>query len=321
MSVQTPPLTANQKIWNAWVPSTLQTDGPYGWYVNKVHSAVGLGRDFIAYNVDWVKSFTGAKTVLIKFPEAVIKISNRFSASTALPARMLHFFAFYIRPIVYGVGCDKPGLVDAKPLLAIADTINKRDFYAPRKNPKCFEYVVLCEDKKSYKKETYTYETWEWVSGYGKNASDWLLSVSESYAFIRAVFNIKGPSSMDSIAKWSGRFISIQALSTESYFLYKTLWTRQMNGAKENSSAEQAAVEKNTVATEVIIGSIFKIALSIVGISMDIFNHMARKETKPYWLAPAMFWASLAPTFLVPTAYFYWNSLIVEPLIQKPKTV
>ncbi len=301
-------------IWDAGAPKALQTNGSYGYYVKKVHSIVGFGKDFIVYNYNWLRDPTGAKSLLIKIPEAIVKISDRYSLSTSLSVRPFHFFAHYMKPI--------KGLGYAKPFLAIMDSRSKIDYIVKPRT----EIKYLLVDQKGVTEETFVFTPFEWYVNLAGSFAEWVISVGETESFLHAAYGWTRRPLVTPIARFASPVISLKTIYLEGSFLYKTIILRQMHGAKiavlaEEKTAAAAAAEK-TIPKEVIIGSLLKVALCVVCLSLDVFNNLAARESKPFWLTPAtIFWTRLAPTFMIPAAFYYWPKLVVEPLKSiKPKT-
>jgi hypothetical protein len=114
------------------------------------------------------------------------------------------------------------------------------------------------------------------------------------------------------IATWAGRYMSLEGLYSEGRFLYETLWIGPQLPLSEDQRSKMGA----KLATVELIGSLFRLSLAIVCLSVDIFKALAAKEQSP-WVETALFCASVAPAFITPLATRYWPKMVTEPLFNR----
>jgi hypothetical protein len=159
------------------------------------------------------------------------------------------------------------------------------------------------------------------------NAAFWIISVNECEAFLNKHSGSEVNPHTSFLATWGGRYASIKDLCFEGWFLYQTWWLgnhlrfREVN-ANNVIRREYVPlrapiapdVQDTTIATQEIVGSLLKISLAVVCLSLDIFTKMAKGGNKSLWLETAIFWTSLAPTFITPVAMRYWPNLAIKPL-------
>jgi hypothetical protein len=300
----------------AYLPDVFKPEQEHTAPVKKVHEVFSFLIRFVVYNYNWVRTTTGAKAVYIKMPEAVVKISNHWNESTAFYARPIHFAASYIKPVIAGLGC-------AKPFIAFLDARNKFEWNDEKKNPTHIDYLAVRKGKKeTYERAYFTFSPLEWYSNYARNVADWVVSVSEVEAFLRASYN-PGVDPRESsysapFASIAGSFMWTQTLAIEANFLIQTLWFKNMHNVSsedEQSGVKEVVEPTIRVAALTIVGSALKIALAVTGLTLDLFNYIGSKEHKPAWLATARFWIGLAPNFLIPAAFYYWPKVVIEPLM------
>ena len=157
---------------------------------------------------------------------------------------------------------------------------------------------------------------WQW-SGVVQNVADWTISVSECEAYLR-----KDSAQMAPFTTWGARYLSVKSLCFEGWFLYQTWWLgnhQRINAAGQPDSIRNVLphVQSTTLAKREIAGSLLKISLSVVCLSLDFFTKLNGKEQKPFWLEAAIFWTRIAPTFITPVALRYWPKVVTIPLYKR----
>lgn len=291
--------------WYAMVPKELRTDGPYGETVAKVHEAFKPIKDFIVLNYKWCAKTSGAKAWFIKFPEAAVKIYHRFSASPSIPPKMRTLFNSYVGPFVEVTK-------GAKPFLSLLDVRKGIDKIKASLQPEIVKYVVV-DDQQNYQKVEFSRSLWEQRASIAEAVSSMITSVAETESYLS-----KRPI-LGTFSQIASPILSLSTIYTEGSFLYKTVWLRQMKGAEKLTPVEVDAAAKIKVAPQQVAGSLLKVALSVVCLSLDVFSQMGQRANPPSWLGRAQFWAVIAVTLMPALAYTYWPKLVVEPLTVQPK--
>jgi hypothetical protein len=294
---------AEPGVRNTYVSKFLSTTGPYGPAVIKAGTVfISYVQAFIICNFNYLRTTTGVKIFLFKIPEAIVRISTRLKDSESLAARTFHFLSHYARPFAtLGGGCGKT-------VLAFMELRSKLDrveetYY----RPKPISYVVF--KKNSARMREFTLSLGQQRADYIGASADWLMSVAECENFLRPAFDIKRGPIFSPLASYSGYVSSLRTLYIEGSFLYQTVWLHHKEGKVTVSEAPEGKVSKLVIA-----GSLLKIALAIIGLTLDFFSILSKRENKPYWLAPANFWLGLVPTLLIPLAYNWWPNVAVEPI-------
>jgi hypothetical protein len=316
MASRVPP-PANESS-SSYLPLILRSNGPYGYYVRKVDSIYESVKEFLKHNLAWLKEAGGVKTLMIKFPDAIVSISKRIGPATHIPGKMINSAAGILLPIHKLGGC-------ASSLLGFAEVGAK---FPAMFNPSETQakYVVKDADGNAYRAQ-FPLNQWEQRSNRALNIADWTLSFSGCAGFLwRLNHSADEKFPLASLATWSGRYMSLKGLYSESRFLYETLWV----GIHLKYSDEQKKyipvqyyddvqkkvilVKNPTLAKEELAGSLFRLSLSVVCLSVDIFKALAPKDNNSKWLDTAIFCAGIAPTFITPLAMRYWPKMVVEPL-------
>jgi hypothetical protein len=272
--------------------------GSYAYYLDTIDAIYHNVMEFLRINYQWLKETGGQKTLFIKFPEVIVKLSNRIGPSTNLPGKLLNNFAYYAQPFVNLGEC-------AKTFLSCVEVVTKLEgvFY-PSKAP--IDYVVVNEKDESFKAQL---SIEEWVPfNRIQSAADWMLSLAECEVYLRG--GDRGAAYSSPFATWGSRYMSIKGLCFEGWFLYKTQWLGQPT--RYNSATKKDEIV--SISRVCVAGSMLKISLALVCLSLDLFNTLGSKVNKPVWLETAMFCAGIAPTFITPMAFKYWPRMVVEPL-------
>lgn len=274
----------------------------FQWVASSVYKFV---KNFILHNLAWLKETGGAKTLLIKFPDAIISISNRINPAT-LSGRMINRVADVLIPLHALGGC-------ASTLLGFAEVGAKFPaMVGPYKTK--VEYTVRGAKDKTYQAK-FPLSSWEQKANKALCVADWALSFTGCAGYIWRLNHAadeKFP--FASLATWAGRSMSIGGLYFEGRFLYETLWVDKPQRYSNNNDVYYPIKVDTTVAREELIGSALKISLSVVCLSLDLFKALAANGNQSPWLDTAIYCAGLAPTFITPVAMRYWPKLVVEPL-------
>jgi hypothetical protein len=263
-----------------------------------------MGGKFFWKTLEWLKTTSGAKSWLIQLPEAINKVTLRYKDSTATPALYLIKFNHWIKPLHIVTPCAKTWL----PFVDVGAKLPA--IFTPVKDRR--QYVVI--DKTSGLDDqtrpfAFSLDLAKWEQWLDKceALAQWVLSVCQCEAVCRKLNN--EPARWSIVASIVSPLISAKTLYTEGSFLYKTIrrdqYQRMDNGKKTVTA---------NIAKQEIYGSALKIALSIICLSLDAFNKFASKGDKPVWLETALFWTSIAPTFVAPAAHYYMPELVVRPL-------
>lgn len=269
------------------------------WLANSVYKFV---KSFILLNLTYMKETSGAKTIFIKFPDAIVSISKRIGPAVHIPGKMINVVADILAPVHALGGC-------ASTLLGFAEVGAKFPaLFSPYKTE--VQYTVKSAKDKTYQAQ-FPLASWEQYFDKTLSVADWTLSFTGCAGYIWRFYHAadeKFP--FASIATSSGRYMSIGGLYFEGRFLSETLQAPdQIIYRKNKQNFKQV-----TVVREELIGSALKISLSLVCLSLDLFKTMAANGNQSPWLDTAIFCAGLAPTFITPVAMRYWPKLVVEPL-------
>lgn len=261
---------------------------------------------FFWKTLESLKTTNGAKSWLIQLPEAIYKVAHRYKDSTAAPARHLIKFNHWIKPLHVVIP-------PAKSWLSFVDVLAKIPaIFAPVKSHR--EYVVI---EKSDSNAFFFYlnlANWEQWLDKCEAVAHWILSACQFEAAWQKLNNESPRRSMSIVTSIVSPLISAKTLYTEISFLYKTRRDQYKRPA-ENGKPEKTVTAN--LAKQEICGSGVKIALSIICLTLDLFNRFAPKGDKPVWLETALFWTSIAPTFVGPAAHYYVPELVVRPLHTK----
>ncbi len=301
----------------SWVPVYFRIDGPNKEYMEKVNAVYEYVRNFILHNLSWLKETGGQKTLLIKFPDAIVSISKHIGPATHIPGKMINFTAGILSPLHRLGGC-------ASSLIGFAEVGAK---FPSLFNPseKQVKYVVT-EGNNKYKAQFWL-STWEQRANKAQNVADFLLSFSGCAGYLwRLQHTPDEKFPLAPVATWSARYMSVKGLYFEGRFLYETLWVgahRRCAGEEgkyapieryDDTLRKNVPVQNTTLAKEEIAGSLLKISLSVVCLSLDLFKTLASNENNSPWLETAIFCAGIAPTFITPLATRYWPKMVAEPL-------
>lgn len=264
-----------------------------------------LPGQFFWKTLEWLKTTSGAKCWLIQLPEAVYKVAHRYKDSTAIAAHYLIKFNHWIKPLHIVTPCAKTWL----PFVDVGAKLPA--IFAPLKDRR--QYVVIDQssglDDQSRPFAFYLgLPKWEQWLDKTEALAHWVLSVCQCEAACRKLNN--EPPRWSILASIVSPLISAKLLYTEGSFLFKTI-RRDQYQRGENSKPRTVTA---TLAKQEIYGSALKISLSIICLSLDLFNKFAPKGDKPVWLETALFWTSIAPTFVGPAAHYYMPELAVKPL-------
>jgi hypothetical protein len=264
-----------------------------------------MAGQFVSKTLEWLKTTSGAKSWLIQLPETIYKVAHRYKDSTALPARYLVKFNHWIKPLHIMTPC-------AKTWLPFADVVAKIPaIFCPVKNYR--DYVVIASDP-AVDQTPFSYRLdlakWEQLLNKCETVALWILSLCQCEAVCRKAHN--EPARWSIVASIVSPFISAKTICTEGSFLYKAIRRNEYVRVAENGRDRQTVTA--TIAKQEIYWAGSRIALSIIGLSLDLFNRLAPKGDKPVWLETALFWTSIAPTFLGPAAHYYIPELVVKPL-------
>jgi hypothetical protein len=301
----------------AYIPASISKlstiikgDGPYGYYVDKAYSIYEYVMNFILKELDWLKETGGQRTFFIKIPEAIVHISKRIGPTTSIPGKMLSKVADVLMPLHILGGC-------AKTFLAFVDVTIKFPglFKKPQKD--IIEYVVINKNNEPQKAQT-PFNYWEQQANKAQVFADWALNLSECGSY---VWKWRNPTSTKrppfaNLATWSGRYMCLKGLYFESKFLYQIWWEGKHLHYNEEEQ-QYVPINGTVLAKEDLIGSMLKISLSVVCLSLDVLQTFAPKENRPFWLESAIFWTRIAPTFITPVAIRYWPNLVTKPLYAK----
>jgi hypothetical protein len=306
----------------SYLPIYVRSDGPYGPYLTEAKKVCGYVTIFIQHNLDWLREekIGAIKTLLIKFPDAIVLISNRIGPSTYLPGKLINRLAHILRPI------HKLG-PNASTLFGFVDVINKFDkMFEPSATR--VEYVVKDGADIGYKAQ-FPLHRCEQISNRVGNIAVWALSVSGCAEYIWKLDHTPlEPFPLKSSVTCIGISLNLKGIYEESRFLYQTLWCTPKESIKDEEGEEifvpirRMSLDKEKivpvpglrVANEELAGSLFRLSLSVACLSIDIFKALAVKDNNPKWLDTALFCAGLAPTFIAPLAMRYWPKMVVDPL-------
>lgn len=257
---------------------------------------------FFWKTLEWLKTTSGAKSWLIQLPEAIYKVAHRYKDSTAAAAQYLIKFNHWIKPLHIVTPC-------AKTWLPFVDVGAKfPGIFAPVKNHR--QYVVIEKSDSNPFSARLDLANWEQWLDKCEALAHWILSVCQCETVCRKLSN--EPARWSILASVVSPLISAKILYTEGSFLYKTIRRDQYVRAGENGKGQKTVTA--TLAKQEMYGAGCKIALSIICLSLDIFNRFAPKGDKPVWLETALFWTSIAPTFVGPAAHYYMPELVIKPL-------
>jgi hypothetical protein len=278
-------------------PHVMKNNGTYGEQAKQAALLVcKYGRNFLEHNLYWLHNVGGVKSLLIKFPDAIVSISDRIGRETHFSGRVVNGFADFLTPVQVLGKC-------ASPLLELAEAFSKFPaMFEPSDTE--VEYIV----RNSGDPTGNGYRTKFSIGPLGEignrvqSGADWAFSCTGFLRYMeKSGYTSVGKIPLAPIASWAGRIMYVKGFCSEGQFLYKTMW-------KHNHS------EGLKVAWEEVIGSLFRIAFSAAFLSLDIFDTFVPKENRSPWLDTAIFCAGLAPTFIKPVAIRYWPKLVVEPL-------
>lgn len=280
-----------------WVPVVFRLDGPNREYVQVVHQVVGYIKYFFKVNIDWLKETTGQRILLIKIPEAIILISKRIGPGVSIPGKIFRSFANALMPL-YGLGCAKTFLS----FVEVGTRFNA--MFAPPDTK--IDYVVVDEDGKSFQAFLPLGRHGQWANRL-ENICSWSLSVSECGSYLWKLQNL---SSTDqpffiTFASWAGRYLSVKTLCYEGLFLYRTWWQGQHRTVVEVK--KEASISKSDIA-----GSLLKISLAVVSLSLEFFVYLTAKGNKSPWLETTLFWSRITPTLITPVNR-YWSVMVTRP--------
>src|SRR5579862_3557001 len=91
------------------VPHIVRSNGAYGEYAMKVvYSVYEYVKNFIAHNLTWLKETGGVKTLLIKFPDAIISISQRIGPATGFSGKVINIVTDTLTPLKNLGACASP---------------------------------------------------------------------------------------------------------------------------------------------------------------------------------------------------------------------
>lgn len=287
-------------------------------YRKETYEAYLVVDEFFRDNIRWVnstmagkffwktleslKTTTGAKSWLIQLPETIYKVAHRYKDSTAAPARYLIKFNHWIKPLHIITPCAKSWL----PFVDVGAKIPA--IFAPVKNHR--QYVVIEESDSNPFSARLDLANWEQWLDKSEALAHWILSLCQCEMVCRKLNN--EPARWSIVASFVSPFISAKTLYMEGSFLYKALRRDQYVRAGENAKGQRTVTAN--LAKQEIYGAGCKVAFSIICLSLDLFNRFAPKGDKPVWLETALFWTSLAPTFVGPAAHYYLPELVVKPL-------
>lgn len=291
MAVRSPQAPANAG--SSMIPGYFRVDGPYGHYVVQVHNVFWALREFLRANAAWLREPGGQRALLIKIPEAIILIAKRMGPPASIPGKILYVAAKILAPLYALGGC-------AKPFLAFVEVGTVK-----YENKERIDYVAV-DEKGQHLQASLPLGYWSQWANRIENIASWSLSVAECGSFL---WKYQYPASLDRtffaiFAEWTGRFISIKLLISESWFLTKTLWKVQHIESKDVTL---------TLAKREIVGSLLKISLALACLSIDLFQILAKNEYKPAWLDTALFWTRISPAFITPVVR-HWPTLVTKPL-------
>ncbi len=263
----------------------------------------------------WLKETGGVKTLLIKFPDAIVSISKRIDPAT-LSGRTINTIADFLTPLHALGGC-------ASTLLGFAEVGSKFPaMFNPFKTQ--VQYTARGANNDTYRAQ-FSLPPLERAIDKALSVADWAFSLSGCASYIWKLNHTADETFplASSLATWSGRCMSLGGLFLEGRFLYETLWVGKPQTYKavpekhKPDLKEYHPIEKNVkVAWEEVAGSMLKISLSVVCLSFDLFKKLATKENQSPWLDTAIFCAGLAPTFITPIAMRCWPKMVVAPLYE-----
>ncbi len=294
-----------------WIPVALTGEGPYGPSIEKVYKVYTYVRAILSDSLDWLSSPGGQKTLLIKFPEAIVTIVHRIGPPTSIPSKLLRDFANLVQPLHKLGRC-------AKTFLAFVEVGSK--FKTMFKDPDMYINYVVMDENHHPRKAQFPLNAWAQWSNVFQNFVDWGISVGECEVYLRSSAENSGHPFTAPLVNWGARYMSIKSLCFEGWFLYQTWWKGEhLHGAKRNEKiiGYIPFTERVTLSKREIIGSALKISLSVVCLSLDLFNKLAAHEKKPFWLETAIFWTRIAPTFITPAALRYWPNIVTKPLYMR----
>ncbi len=211
-------------------------------------------------------------------------------------------FNHWIKPLHIITPCAKSWL----PFVDVGAKIPA--IFAPVKNHR--QYVVIEKSDSNPFSIRLDLANWEQWLDKSEALAHWILSLCQCETVCRKLNN--EPARWSTVASLVSPLISAKLLYTEGSFLYKALLRDQYVRAGENGKGQRTVTAN--LAKQEIYGAGFKIALSIICLSLDLFNRFAPKGDKSGWLETALFWTSLAPTFVGPAAHYYMPELVVKPL-------
>jgi hypothetical protein len=242
----------------------------------------------------------GARTLLVKIPDAIVQISTRIGSASSIPGSVINRVADIVMPLQVLGG-------SAKNFLSFSDVGTKSlALFSGIKTS--IEYVVKGNNGIYYKAQLPLGDWGAWANR-AQAFADWSLSITECGSYLWKFSNpdANGSFPLAPLSTWSGRYFSIKGLCFESWFLYKTWY----QGSHHNGTVQ---INNALLARRELTGSLLKLSLAVAGISLDIFRTFAAKGYAPFWMEPAMFWINIANTFVTPVAFTYWPSLVTKPL-------
>ena len=279
---------------------------PENDHLKKVCYVYAKAINFLWLNLNWLKETSGAKTLLVRIPDAIVQISKRIGPAESVPGKVINRVADFITPLNVLGG-------PAKSLLAFADLGSKfTAIFADHKTN--IDYVVKDENGAYYKAQLPLYSWGGWANR-AQAFAEWSMALSECGSYLWKYQNptSEGSFPLSTFSTWTGRCLNIKNLCSDSWFLYQTWGTgnhqRFVSGRYENVTGQNL-----TIANEEVAGAVMKITFTVMCISLDLFKTFAAKQYVPFWLEPAIFWTNIATTFAPPVVFNYWPSLVTKPL-------
>ncbi|HEX4840471.1 MAG TPA: hypothetical protein VFU89_08535 [Rhabdochlamydiaceae bacterium] len=295
------------KDFYSYVPHALRIDGPYGDYIKPVNAVYAFVLKFLKFNLDWLRETSGQKMLLIKLPDAIVSISKRIGPATHIPGRMINNIAHFLTPLHRLGGY-------ASPLIGFAEVGYKFPaMFVPSKEK--VPYVAEAEGK-TYQ-ASFPLNSWEQGANRVLSAADWTLSFTRCFWYLwRMNHTTDEKFPLAGVATWAGRYISLKELYFEGRFLYETLWVGPQFKAGNEREKESNAQTPMKLASVELVGSLLRLSLAVVYLSVDVFKVLATRQQSP-WIETALFCASIAPTFINPLANHYWPKLVTQPLYNR----
>ena len=283
---------------SSWAPIMFSLQGPNREYMLVAWKVVGYITFFLKVNIDWLKETTGQRILLIKIPEAIILISKRIGPGVSIPAKIFRSFANALMPL-FGLGC-------AKTFLSFVEVGTRFNGMFSQSETK-IDYVVVDESGK----KTQAFLPLDWRAQWAnriENICHWSLSVSECGSYLWRLQNLSSTDlpPFSTFATWVGRYVSVKTLCYEGWFLYRTWW-RQGKHHTVVKVQDGASISKRDIA-----GSLLKISVAVVCLSLELFAYLVAKGNKSPWLETTLFWSRITPTLMDPVNR-YWSVMVTRP--------